>query len=347
MGDDRDAALLAQELQQLGLATSAPELEALLFVARRRWNRFDLFADGETFEGRLPRWLMNFEIADRPAAFELVKSLSFVSYRELRRLAACAFQLCEDIVSGSGPSTKGIPWNALLDVARESGQEAMSRTLFMAASDDVLFDFFRRIAQRSIERLVRDNFVEYYKLDGREREGLPPHHTVVLLDQFCGSGTSSIRKEGERWRGKLPTFARLWPEEAASCRIVYMPYLITSVASANVRARLAEWRHGSGGPEVLVAGVQTLSVSPCLATTDGSQVNEKLPVALLCSKYYDKFVPDQHIAKGGSAVYGYGGAGLTLVLNTNVPNNTVPLIWHADNGWFPLFPRVEHHREKA
>lgn len=39
-----------------------------------------------------------------------------------------------------------------------------------------------------------------------------------------------------------------------------------------------------------------------------------------------------------------GSGGLSLIVGTNCPNNSLFIIWHAFNNWYPLFPRVAHHR---
>lgn len=344
--ESQECRLLRTELSSLGVSIKSDEIEQILFAAKRRWNRFDLFCEGETFESRLLKWLLNFREADRKTAMDIVRNIAFISYKELRSLAIFAFKRCSAAISASMVSTPRIPWNAYLDKESETLREAISRSLFIAASDDVLFDFFRRNAQGDNNRLTRDNFVEYYKLDREERHDLSPHDRVFILDQLSGSGTSAIRKVNGQWKGKLPTFARLWPEDVATRDVYYVPYLATPIAINNLRNRIQSWS-SEGGPSVTLLPIQILPVSRALDPKNTGQIDPSAPVSRLCEKYYDLFVPDTHIEIGGSAVYGYGGAGLTVVLNTNVPNNSIPLIWHSDNDWFPLFPRVKHHRLKA
>lgn len=45
------------------------------------------------------------------------------------------------------------------------------------------------------------------------------------------------------------------------------------------------------------------------------------------------------------APLGYGGLCIAVGFSHNVPNNTLPIFWSDQNGWYPIFPR--HHKVRA
>lgn len=128
--------------------------------------------------------------------------------------------------------------------------------------------------------------------------------------------------------------------------VYYCPYLLSTVSERNLSKRLPEYLKEHPDLRISVTPTYNIPISPCLSNARETDIDENKLVAKLCEKYYDKFVEDKHILESGEhALYGYGRAGLTLVLQSNCPNNTIPLIWHEFNDWYPLFPRVIHHRE--
>lgn len=340
--------VLAQDLKYAGVDISEDEAEKLRVISDRKFNRYDLFAPGETFQHRLIYWLDNFHKSDREAAMNIVRSLTFVSHKELRALSASTFGNAVSVIKSELENIPSDSAAAYLDARSKRVDSELSQSLFVAMADDVMLDYFRRHAQMECEDLTRDNFVEYYKLDKRCRTDLREHRRIFLIDQLSASGYTAIHRSGNgpgEWKGKLPTFANLWPEESTDCRLYYCPYIIATRAERSITGLIDEWCKDSGydRPPLVIPAARTC-VSPCLCATKPDEIEEESLVARLCRKYYDRFEPNDSEKKGGSCVYGFGEAGLTLVLSTNCPNNSLYLLWHSDNGWFPLFPRVKHHR---
>lgn len=336
---------LISELHQVGLEVSPTDAARLRFLAERKYNRYDLYAPGELFESRLVDWLENFDVEDRPMAMEVVWALTYVSQYEMRAICTAMFQDITQIVESEMTGLTVSSGPAYLDSRQESVDQELSQALFVAMADDVLFDFFRRYAQMNCARITKDNFVEYYKLDRERRDDLVEHSRVFLIDQVSGSGFTAIRKEDGIWHGKLPTFQQLWEQEARSCKLYYCPYILAARAERHLRDYLPVWARevGMGRPPSINPTCR-VRVSPCLREQGGDEIDIQSPVARLCRKYHSRFIVDEHMEKGGPCEYGFGSAGLTLVLSTNCPNDTLPILWHNFNGWKPLFPRVRHHR---
>jgi hypothetical protein len=343
----RRTEILKDELKLLGVSISKEEAAQLQFLAQRKYDRYDLFYPGETFLSRLTYWLENFAVQDRQVAMEIVYSLKFISQYEMKELAVATF---ENICSLLRKNVSDLPkenWSAYLNSREQKVDFELSKSIFIACADDILFDYLRRYAMQQVEAFQKDNFVEYYKIEKSCRAGLPEHKRLFLIDQLSGSGITAIRKEDSEWKGKLPTFLEIWKDDLKKCDIYYCPFLQSTISKEHLKEQLPLWQKEVNADfSINVLPTCNVSVSPCLSSDGGITIDESLPVAKLCrdKKYFSKFVDDRHICKGGPAYYGFGKAGLTLILQSNCPNNTIPLLWHSYNNWYPLFPRVSHHR---
>lgn len=338
---ERQNKLLKNELSKLGVNISENEIARISFLGRRKYDRYDHFSPGETFDSRLVKWLLNFKKNERKTALEIVKCLKFVSVYEIKELAIHTFENVKKTILQEfvNPSEY---WYTYLNSRNLQLKDELSKSIFVACVDDANFSFFRRFASRS-NCFEKDNFVEYYKRDKSSLDELPDHKRIFLIDQLSGSGTTALRKEEENWKGKIPSFQKIWEEHISNSKIYYCPYLLSSVAESNLQARMKEYL-SENNLELEIMPTCKIPISSCLRDNSGI-IDEKNPVAKLCKKYYDRFIEDVHIEKAGPAYYGYGRAGLTLILQPNCPNNSIYMLWHDYNDWYPLFPRVYHHRE--
>jgi hypothetical protein len=340
---------LREELKLLDVRISEEEAARLLFLAQRKYDRYDLFSPGETFLGRLNDWLANFQAKDRQIAMEIVESLKFISQYEMKELAVATFENIRVCLSKGFYDLPRESWSAFLDSREQKSDSELSKSIFVACSDDILFDYLRRYARQQVDILEKDNFVEYYKADERWRADLPEYKRLFLIDQLSGSGITAIRREGAEWKGKLPRFFEIWRNDIIDCEVYYCPFIQSTVSKEHLRTNLPLWlKEIDWNISLKVMPTCDISVSPCLSSDGGFSIDECLPASKLCKKeeYFSRFVDDRHIKKGGPAYYGFGRAGLTLILQPNCPNNTIPLLWHSCNDWFPLFPRVSHHRQR-
>jgi len=337
----RQTRLLKNELSKLGISISTDETSRISFLSRRKYDRYDHFSPGESFDARLLKWLSNFDRDERQTALEIVKCLKFVSVYEIKELAIQTFEtIKKTILSEQNNPTEY--WYNYLRLRNIELEDGLSKSVFVASVDDANFSFFRRYASR-YNCFEKDNFVEYYKRDKESLDELPEHNRIFLIDQLAGSGTTALRNENGKWEGKIPRFQEIWEDHIKECSIYYCPYLLSSVAERNLKERLDEYRKEKK-LKIEIVPTCKIPISPCLANKSGTDIDENKPVSKLCRKYYDRFKEDIHIKKAGPAYYGYGRAGLTLILQPNCPNNSIYMLWHDYNDWYPLFPRVTHHR---
>src|SRR5207249_12076884 len=127
-----------------------------------------------------------------------------------------------------------------MDTLQSQTEMAVADSLFMAMADDVLFDFFRRNAQRQFPVLRRGNFVEHYKLNPEDVSDVDEYSRVFLLDQISGSSLSFLRREAENWKGKLPTFFDIWGGQVKSneTKVHYIAFIMPTAAERTVSSNL-------------------------------------------------------------------------------------------------------------
>lgn len=344
---------LARKLEEIGIPRemiSCMSLKGLIFNAERRFDRYEMYLPGDTFERRLLKWLSNFSPEDRSLALNLVNCIRYISRNELRALVEFALDLASTL-----------SWQSVIQsyTSKNSGSleevfiREIKRNIFVALSDDIGFDYFRRKARRRFPQLEKENFVEYYKMgeaDIREIETkIGSLKRFFLLDQFCGSGTSALRfefkgKERES-KGKLRSFFNRWRPVVANADVYYVPLIASSHVESVLKERLDQITGDvTGIAEVKILPLLIVPPSEWLIhTVDGEKSVDESAVKLLV-KYYDRFQEDNHTRKGRGCLFGLGAGGLSLIIGANCPNNSLYFLWHSDNGWYPLFPRVAHHR---
>lgn len=344
---------LTKKLKVLGVPENKinkEELRGLIFNAQRRFNRYEMYQPGDTFERRLIKWLTNFSIDDRCTAVDLVKNIRYISRNELRAISEFVLDLAATrtwkfVIKFYKPGKT----SCLDDFKHE-----MRRNIFIAVSDDIGLDYFRRYGRRRFPFLEKENFIEYYKM-GKEDiidicKTIDNPKRFFLLDQISASGTTALRikdKGGHKpeSKGKLRTFFDRWREQISGKEVYYVPL----IASSFVESILREHLDGLAGD---VTGIAGTKISPILLVPTSEWLMHKSngdyeidnSIVKLLEKYYSRFTEDKHTLEGGGSLFGVGSVGLSLVVGTNCPNNSLFIIWHAFNNWYPLFPRVAHHR---
>jgi hypothetical protein len=337
---------LQKHLSQIGVKLTDIEAERITCLSRRKYDRYDHFPPGENFTVRLIRWLTeNFNRNERNDAFSIIKAIKFIDEYELKKLTTTTFENIRSEIGKENLNIQSKNWYSFIEIWNKRIEEELAKTIFVACADDINFDLFRRYAMRTHPNIFKkDNFVEYYKIDQSSLTDLPVNIRIVLLDQISASGTTAIRKDN-KWTGKIPRFFDIWKDYLKDKKIYYCPYILSQVAHKNLEDRLLSWKKEEKiSNEIKILQTCNISISPCISDSSGLNIDEKSNVAKLCKKYYNKFEEDEHTKMVGGVPYGYGRAGLTLVLQSNCPNNTLPILWHSFNDWYPLFPRVSHHR---
>jgi hypothetical protein len=351
------------------VARERPDLQAL---ADYKYDEYQQFFPGMRFVESLAMWLSQFRTIDeRRIAYEFVKTkLIFYSSEEMNHLVSIAFpdyirlwllrRTAQDV---------GIDERLVSKISDHAAFKVRQRQcLFLGLSDGARIDVFRRSNSPELthEQMLQTYEVSATRVDelltklsdgtanllGREPPGeMQEFRTIVLLDDFSGSGVSYLRRgDGGSFKGKIGEFHRslIAPDGAARrlvdikrLEIIVVLYIATDQARSYLE-RLSKEVWGSMGVEYSIIVIHELNGSTCLRRDDGNAMGP------LIETYYDSDIEDEHTKMGGTNIkYGFAGCGLPLVLNHNTPNNSLSLLWAESKKTRALFPRVSRHRKDS
>jgi hypothetical protein len=148
-------------------------------------------------------------------------------------------------------------------------------------------------------------------------------HTVVLVDDFCGSGKQfsdfvSLTGFDEVMRAR------------PGCRIVYLTVAAHACGIKKVQDEFARVEFIAG--EVLTP-LHGFFGGERLARIKVDGIEERLKTD------YDAIAKE--VGLGGKKIgpYGFEEQGLTYAFDHGTPNNTLPIYWYASEDWTPLVNR--------
>jgi hypothetical protein len=336
-------------------------LGALEFMARYKYDHYEMYAPGARFMLHLYYWLKQLKtVAEREAALEFVRSrLVFVSQREMQDLARFLYYdvITSEILKRIITQERLGPYEYVK--AFQHFRPYLRRCLFIGLSDGAKIDYLRR---HHID-LSQEQILPFYRTPGREyverlREDTgDPDATfwaVFLIDDFTGSGSTLIREEldpdsgARRPTGSLVRLCEYQKEAIASASAIYLCHYISSAQAQQHVRRLV-----SGVPEYkgkfhMRAALTLEDDVRVYPPRDGDALSAQL--CDICEGYYHKAFESPNTARDGGIKYGYANAGLPIVLYSNTPNNSIYPIWlncplNSEGAEFwPLFRRIDRHR---
>jgi hypothetical protein len=355
------------------------EFAWLRLMARVKYDGYSDFLAGVRFLESLAKWLQQFDAAERPTAYNFVRSrLVYVGPPEMERLVEAFFpktvrnHLLEQVAS-----QLSIPkYRVWSDAAGPHAYRRLRRkTLYMGLSDGARLDILRHSNTGAIsnEQVVLTTQLDLDKwqdlLASLRKELSDPaarFASVYLIDDFMGTGTSFLRfsEEKKAWKGKLMRFRDSVQRATAELgdqrpfedgwELRAHHYLASHKAVMDVGQRVKDVE------ELLKSEISCASV----VLSFGSILPKAFPIDVsgsgdfvaLTNKYYDPSLRNEHTDVGGVTHLGlgYGGCALPLVLSHNTPNNAVALLWAETNGGVsedgesipamrPLFRRRQRH----
>lgn len=367
--------VLAERLLAEVMGWSPPEIAQerpiLQAMAAYKYDEYQQFAPGMRFVESLAQWLEQFvDLAERAIAYEFVKSqLVFISAAEMNHLVTISYPdyirplLLQNVATREGMN----PYHATHIGKSRAFAIHQRQCLFLGLSDGAHTDVFRRtnrgalsheqvlqtheISRGRVENLLDELRVDIDRLSGGSlREDECRFRTIVLLEDFAGSGLSCLLKEEGIWKGKI---SKLYKEitdsenpvsglvDLRKLEVMLVLYVASEQAHRHLETAMGEiW--SQQGVRACVKVVHLLAREACLGRGSAD------PMSQLVERYYDPQICDRHIDKGGTdGRYGFADGGLPLVLSHNTPNNSICLLWSYDfcnpRG---LFPRVSRHREE-
>ena len=338
-------------------------------MARLKYDDYREFLAGMRFLESLVAWLQQFDQDDRPVAYSFVRNrLVFVGPAERQRLVELLYStnIWPVLVRSAMQATGAKSWEVLVNANAKAYMDSDRRaTLFLALSDGARLDAFRhanagRISNEQVVVTVEpspdkcNELLESLRQDLKDEAAV--FRRIVLVDDFTASGTSLIRQESGKWKGKLAKFLRAVNATALvgdSFELLLHHLIGTPKAYDHLRDSIAAYR--------LADPAAWAKVSNQVEPTFGMRYPESFPLAVgvdddfiaLTRKYYDEGIETSHTLKGGvkHLGLGYAGCSLPLVLDHNTPNNSVALLWaeteakkrKGPRDMRPLFRRRQRH----
>lgn len=318
------------ETQQYDPETRKPYgavLEEIRFHGDHRyWQFTPALADRPTFEERLADWISNCwpNAVHQKILLQLIPHLQFVDRDDLIALYRAAF---------NGPIYRWIMNQVNINLLEEPAaihqrvDEAVHQTWFCPITDSMdiaQFHHANEISGKSYRPAWRDlsEFGDVEKI--RKYVAKNNVHRLVLLEDFVGSGTqvrAPIRFAIDALSPQVPIMvcplviseAGIEPIQAFAGNAAF-----TFEPVFTVPAQVHVHESPTAGEEPLLTEVRQVVINTF------PRVRTPMPW------------------ESGDLAYafGFGSLGMLLVLYTNCPNNTLPLIWHESPQWKPLFPRV-------
>lgn len=359
------------ELMKWDDETSRREFAWLRLMSRMKYDGYQEFLAGMRFIESLTDWLQQFDKPEeRKTAYTFVRqNLVFISLAELRHLVELFYpETVQPRLIREVAGQCGIPaYRVWADPkATEAYKTLLRKTLFIELSDGGRIDIFRRanagvIGNEQIVTAPRINEEKWRELLDDLRKAIKDTAArfsfVYLVDDFTASGTTLLRQENGKWKGKL---YRFWEDVSKggvakevfedNWKLCVHHYISTTQSDTAIKQRDEEVRTMVGGGGwfraiELSSGMRLPAEFSVTATTHPEFGN-------LVQAYYDGEITKKnpHMEKGGEdARYGFGKCGLPLVLEHNTPNNSLALLWaetkdeSAAHAMRPLFRRRQRH----
>jgi hypothetical protein len=353
-------------------STANDEYAWLRLMSSVKYDGYSDFRAGARFVESLATWLKQFDAADRPAAYNFVKTrLIYVSPAELQRLIESFLpETVTPTLRAEVAAELGIKpyeaWSTAEGVALF--RRRLRRTLFVGLSDGSRIDILRRASPAiTQEHIIPMMYVDdekwrdlHKKLQKEAGDGAKFDH-VYLVDDFTASGTTFIRQVEGSWTGKLQKFndivLRASKELGSSFPIAkdYALHIHHYVSSHQARQALeerlteanAQWPEKSYGSYEITEGLLLPKSTKMTGGADAAILD-------LCDRYYDHALferLEEHCkqAKQTDMKRGYANCALPIIFDHNTPNNSVSLLWAETDGekgahaMKPLFHRRDRH----
>lgn len=348
------------------------EFRWLRLMARLKYDGYEDFRAGAHFLESLATWLQQFEGEDRPTAYDLVRRrLIYIGESEVQRLVELFYpRMLEKRLLRQVATIRSIQPYLVWTVpeAREQFTKLRRQTLIMALSDGARIDQLRRattgilsneqfVGMTQVDDVKWNDLIQKLRSDSKDKNA--KFAQAVLVDDFMGTGSTVLRSENSSWTGRLVRFrSSIDGVEGGAASLfepgwkvvvhhyIAVPSAVTAVGQREVQARQER------GPDKWFPEV-TFTYE--LALPNETRVCDEARLVQLTEKYYNSSIETDSTRKGGydRINLGYGACALSVVLDHNTPNNSVPLLWAereaSERGgkkepeMRPLFRRRERH----
>lgn len=281
----------------------------------------------QKYASRLEDWVYNVNDEEiQKTLFELAPRIFFIGQKEYLSLYHTAF---------NGPIARWLIDQANIDITRDDAQSclqsSLSSTWFCAITDSMQIARFYHVNQLEGTDLRPDfrvltHFAKPTKVIDYMKKQTPKLERIVLLEDFVATGKQM--KNAVRFALTL--------QETSPFPVLLCPLVICRSGYDRAQSLVSEFSHLSFDPTLVLDDSVVL---PQSASKNEEEFLQRLRTVV--NNTYASAIGSQR----AKHLFGFGacqdrtGEGLMIVLYTNCPNNTLPLIHSQSEQWCPLFPR--------
>jgi len=319
-------------------------LENLRFLERIKFTPYvpTLYSRHHAaFAERFYRWLTNPGItsAQQRDLFEFAHHIAFFSFDDFAAMFQCAFSgpISRWCMSQAGLSLNHPDWQARLQ------EERFDRTWFCPVTDSLLISVFhhvneiegknRKPAFREL-MLFGDETLDPDKNKIHQHIRAKNYQRIVLLEDFVGTGGQSFKTVE-------------WAVRTLRIPVLFCPMIISPEGAAKYRdlqvAFSREQAANPALPDFDFIPVFEMSGDCFVHSTENVPEPLFMRICTLAEEIHARLSESQQHCKEGALGYWNEDSpqkGATVVMFSNTPNNSLPLLHHSAESWSPLFPRV-------
>jgi len=291
-----------------------------------------LFFDYEPTKGpypefwpRLEAWIENFDDEqDQKTAFQLIPRLFYIGQEEFNTLYRVAV---------NGPVARWLIQllNLMFDAPDSDRllREAFKKTWFCPVTDSMRINGFYHLNGITTGHNLRPDWLTLSKIG--DTEATKKYITdnsieyIVLLEDFVGSGSQI---------SAAISYAADLADEMGK-KVLLLPMIICPKGVSNFNSMVK--KHNNLTFESVIELKQTDFIPPTSTTAEHELSDQLRPVL---RHTFDKVRGHSgSFAEAPYTPFGYRDTGGLVVMFSNCPDNTLPIVHHSSITWHPLFPR--------
>lgn len=335
--------------------------ERLTFLSKHFYSTFDLTP--LPFYRNFYKWLSQFDAdAENPAtalsysqelrfAFILASKLLFFNRPQMLSLANVVWEKVKHELLSDLMSEHNLSVFDVFDIAPIIQKELLL-TLFAPLSDSSKFEEFRHVMPDGVHDQITIQHIDILTkpIDGGDSKYLEylkglykEKKSLFIIEDFSGSGTTIIKKISSL----ISTYS--------FNSIYFCSLIITERSLKNINDAIANGKFSGRTVKVLYGLKVDDAYSIASSNGDFWSADDARELIRISYKYFNThFNENGYLYEDYNSVnpmsptpLGFKNGGYPIVLFTNCPNNSLPIIWSSNSNWRPLFFRRERHLKEV